>query len=79
MRIETKKGKQTLKSRLLEADSKGKCKVKSNKKCLNCSDQDCALYWVKVVEGALKEDLAMDEIDYENTPKEYRKLWRGLR
>ena len=36
-------------------------------------------YWVKVVEGCIKEGLAMDEIDYENAPRWFRPLWAGLR
>lgn len=36
-------------------------------------------YWIRVIEGCIKEDLPMDEIDYENTPKELRKLWKGLK
>ena len=29
--------------------------------------------------GCLKEGLAMDEVDYDNTPEELKKLWRGLK
>jgi hypothetical protein len=36
-------------------------------------------YWLMTIRGCIEEDLAMDEIDYENTPKELRKLWRGLK
>jgi len=36
-------------------------------------------YWIKVIEGCIKEGLAMDEDDYDNTPKELRKLWMGLK
>lgn len=36
-------------------------------------------YWVKVIDGCIAEGLAMDETDYENTPKELRKLWKGLK
>ena len=34
---------------------------------------------IKTVEGCIKEGLAMDELDYENTPKNLKKLWAGLR
>lgn len=36
-------------------------------------------YWIDVIEGCIKEDLAMDEIDYENTPEELKPLWKGLK
>ena len=36
-------------------------------------------YWHRVVEGCIKEELAMDETDYENAPSWFRKLWVGLR
>lgn len=36
-------------------------------------------YWIQVIEGCIKEGLAMDETDYANTPNLLRKLWRGLR
>ena len=36
-------------------------------------------YWVKVIDGCIAEGLAMDETDYENTQKELRKLWKGLK
>ena len=36
-------------------------------------------YWHKVVEGCIKKGLAMDEVDYENAPSWFRKLWVGLR
>jgi len=36
-------------------------------------------YWLDVLKGCIKEDLAMDEIDFENTPKELKGLWRGLK
>jgi hypothetical protein len=35
-------------------------------------------YWIQVIEGCIKDGLAMDETDYENTPNSLRKLWRGL-
>lgn len=36
-------------------------------------------YWHLVVEGCIKEDLPMDEVDYENAPRWFRPLWTGLR
>ena len=35
--------------------------------------------WLNTIRGCIKEGLAMDEIDYENTPKELKPLWRGLK
>lgn len=35
-------------------------------------------YWIQVIEGCIKDGLAMDETDYENTPQELKKLWVGL-
>ena len=35
--------------------------------------------WLNTIKGCIKESLAMDEIDYENTPKELKPLWRGLK
>ena len=35
--------------------------------------------WLNTIGGCIKEGLAMDEIDYENTPKELKPLWRGLK
>ena len=35
--------------------------------------------WLNTIKGCIEEGLAMDEIDYENTPEELRKLWRGLK
>lgn len=36
-------------------------------------------YWVRVINGCINEHLAMDEDDYDNTPKELKKLWKGLK
>lgn len=36
-------------------------------------------YWLECIRGCLFYNLAMDELDYENTPKELRKLWKGLK
>ena len=35
--------------------------------------------WLQTIRGCIKEGLAMDEIDYTNTPKELKPLWKGLR
>ena len=42
-------------------------------------DANAPEYWISVIKGCIKEDLAMDEDDYDNTPKELRKLWKGLK
>ena len=63
--IETKKGLKTLLERM--DDLKGASKYQ---------DFD---YWKKVVEGCIEENLAMDEVDYENAPTWFRELWRGLK
>lgn len=63
--IETRKGLETLKNRM--ENLKGASKNEDYE------------YWMKVVDGCLKEGLAMDEIDYENAPKWFRPLWTGLR
>ena len=36
-------------------------------------------YWHIVITQCIDMNLAMDESDYENTPKELKKLWRGLK
>lgn len=35
--------------------------------------------WIRTIEGCINEGLPMDELDYENTPKELKKLWKGLK
>ena len=35
--------------------------------------------WIRTIKGCIEEGFAMDETDYENTPYELRKLWRGLK
>lgn len=63
--IETKKGLQTLLKRYQEA---------------GVTDEAYPVdRWISVIKGCIKEGLAMDEVDYENTPKELKPLWRGLR
>ena len=35
--------------------------------------------WLQTIRGCIEEGLAMDEIDYTNTPKELKPLWKGLK
>lgn len=66
--IETKKGLRTLLERLKNMKEYDIVDV--------LPDYD---YWVKVVEGCIKEGLAMDEVDWDNSPKWFRPLWKGLK
>ena len=34
--------------------------------------------WITCIKQCIEEGLAMDETDYENTPLELRKFWKGL-
>jgi hypothetical protein len=61
--IETKKGLETLLERYLKAGVTDQTKDK----------------WISAIKYCIDEGLAMDEIDYENTPRELRKLWVGLK
>jgi hypothetical protein len=63
--IETKKGLKTLLERM--EDLKGASKFEDYE------------YWKLTVEGCIKENLAMDEVDYDNAPDWFRPLWRGLK
>lgn len=62
--IQTKKGLQTLLKRYEES---------------GITDTTYPDAWISVIKGCIKEGLAMDETDYENTPKQLRPLWKGLR
>lgn len=62
--IETRKGLETLLKKYKEA---------------GVTDSKYDDKWISVISGCIKEGLAMDEIDYENTPKELRPLWNGLK
>lgn len=63
--IETKKGLETLLKRYQEA---------------GVTDEAYPIdKWISVIKGCIEEGLAMDEIDYENTPAELKPLWRGLK
>lgn len=68
--IETKKGLETLLTRYLENGVSDATKDISN---------SYEARWISTIKNCIKNNLAMDEDDYENTPKELRKLWRGLK
>lgn len=68
--IETKKGLQKLLDRYLKAGVTDQTKDASN---------SYEAQWISTIKGCIKDGLAMDETDYENTPKELRKLWVGLK
>lgn len=73
-RIATKKGLKELKKRFQEVEPQ---KLEGANEGTNY--ERYASYWIQTIDGCIKDGLAMDEIDYENTPKVWRKLWRGLR
>ena len=62
--ISTKKGLETLLKRYQEA---------------GVSDESSIDRWISCIKGCIEEGLAMDEVDWENTPVELRPLWRGLK
>ena len=63
--IETKKGLQTLLKRYQK---------------MGVSDETYPIdKWISVIKGCIEEGLAMDEVDYANTPKELKPLWKGLK
>ena len=68
--IETKKGLETLLKRYLAAGVTDETKDASNA---------YEAKWISCIKGCIEEGLAMDEIDFENTPEELRPLWRGLK
>lgn len=68
--IETKKGLETLLTRYLENGVNDTTKDISN---------SYEAKWISTIKNCIKNNLAMDEDDYENTPKELRKLWKGLK
>lgn len=35
--------------------------------------------WLLTIQGCIAEGLAMDQVDYQNTPKELKPLWQGLK
>ena len=69
--IETKQGLKTLLKRTKEYGDKA---IHEEGFSL-----DEFIYWRKVVEGCINENLAMDEVDYENASSWFRLLWRGLK
>ena len=69
--IETKQGLKTLLKRTKEYGDKAIYEEGFH--------LDEFIYWRKVVEGCIDENLAVDEVDYENAPSWFRPLWRGLK
>ena len=68
--IRTKKGLETLLKRYQQAGVTDETMDKDN--CYQAQ-------WITTIKGCIKEGLAMDETDWENTPQELRPLWRGLK
>lgn len=68
--IETKKGLETLLKRYKDAGVTDQTK--------DASDAYEAK-WISCIQGCIDEGLAMDEVDYENTPDNLKPLWRGLK
>ena len=68
--IETKKGLETLLQRYSEAGVTDETADASGR-----YEAD----WIKTIKGCIEEGLAMDETDYENTPRRLRTLGRGLK
>ena len=68
--IETKTGLKTLLKRYVDAGVTDQTKDASN---------SYEAHWLTTIQGCIDEGLAMDEVDYENTPASLRPLWRGLK
>ena len=68
--IKTKKGLETLLKRYQEAEVTDQTKDASG---------GYEAKWISTIKGCIEEGLAMDEVDWENTPVELRPLWRGLK
>ena len=68
--IETKQGLKTLLQRYIKAGVTDDTMDASN---------GYKAQWLTTIKGCIKEGLAMDETDYENTPKNLRPLWNGLK
>lgn len=68
--ISSKKGLTTLLERYLQAGVTDQTKD---------ATETYEAKWISAIKYCIAEGLAMDEIDYENTPKELQKLWKGLR
>ena len=69
-RIETIRGLMTLLQRYQKAGVTDKTKDAS---------KSYEAKWISTIRQCIEEGLAMDETDYENTPKELRPLWKGLK
>ena len=70
--IESKRGLNTLLKRVHQY-------TKENIKALGTKDLEEVNYWISCIKGCINENLAMDEIDYENAPSWFRPLWKGLK
>jgi hypothetical protein len=73
--IATKKGLETLLERYLEAGVTDQTKDVTN---------GYEAKWISAIKECIDsfktyEPIAMDEVDYENTPANLRTLWRGLK
>lgn len=68
--IESKTGLKTLLKRYLEAGVTNETKDATG---------SYAARWIDTIKGCIEEGLAMDEIDFENTPDELKPLWKGLK
>ena len=68
--IETKKGLEKLLTRYTKAGVTDETPNEGG---------DYPAQWILTIKGCIQHGLAMDETDYENTPKALRPLWRGLR
>lgn len=69
-RIETKRGLLTLLERYIAAGVTDQTTDRSG---------GYAAQWLTAIRQCIDEGLAMDEVDYENTPRELLPLWRGLK
>lgn len=67
--IETKKGLQILLKRYLDHGVTDKTPAAAG----------YPGQWISTIQGCIEQGLAMDEVDYENTPKSLKPLWAGLR
>ena len=65
--IETKEGLETLLKRMRKLQKEVDDELPEFK------------YWEACVKGCIEEKLAMDEVDYENAPVWFRRLWTCLK
>lgn len=68
--IESKKGLETLLKRYKDAGVTDQTKDASG---------SYEAKWISCIQGCIDEGLAMDEVDWENTPVELKPLWSGLK